>query len=107
MVITSGARRLLDQHPGDAALVAKLAPYVEADRQRLVEDILNRKPDAIIVGPLNTRFHAAVWSDPRVVAAMHDYRLFAVNDLKDHPGELWARRDLFDLRPGLAPEGTP
>jgi hypothetical protein len=104
MVISSGARRLMDQHPDDAALAAKLTPLVVADRRRLVFDILNRKPDAIIVGPLNTRFHAAVWSDPDVAAAMRNYRLFAVNDVAEHPGELWVRRDLVNLRPTLAPE---
>ena len=106
LVVTSGARLLMDQHPDDTALAAKLAPYVEADRQRLVADIVNRKPDAIIVGPLNSRFHAAVWSDPALAAAMRDYRLYAVNDLEDHPGELWARRDLFDLRSTIAPEAA-
>ena len=107
LVITSGARLLMDGRPNDVALAAKLAPYIEADRDRLVADIKNRKPDAIIVGPLNTRFHAALWSDPSVAAAMRDYRLVAVNDVADHPGELWARRDLIGLRPSLAPGETP
>jgi hypothetical protein len=107
MVISSGARLLIDRHPGDVALAAKLQPYIEADRQRLVRDILERRPEAIIVGPLNTRFHAAIWADPAVAAAMRDYRLFAVNDRKDHPGELWARRDLVDLRPSPSPEPGP
>jgi hypothetical protein len=98
LIITSGARRLMDEHPGDAALAAKLAPFVEADRQRLIADIVKRRPEAIIVGPLNTRFHAAIWADPAVIAAMTEYRLFAVNDVKDRPGELWVRRDLLDLR---------
>ncbi len=94
---------MLDEHPNDPALAAKLAPYIEADRKRLVADIVEKKPDAIIVGPLNTRFHAALWSDPELQDAMQDYRLFAVNDVADKPGELWARRDLVALRPTLAP----
>jgi hypothetical protein len=107
MVITSGARLLIDRKPNDAALAAKLAPYIAADRDRLVADIVTRKPDAILVGPLNTRFHAAIWADPAVVAAMRDYRLVDVNDDPDKPGELWARRDLVALRPTLTPEETP
>jgi hypothetical protein len=103
LVITSAARLLIDEHSGDSALAAKLAPYIEADRQRLISDINARKPDAIIVGPLNTRFHAALWADPELAQAMHDYTPIAVNDLADHPGELWARRDLVPLRPTLAP----
>jgi hypothetical protein len=103
LVITSGARLLMDQRPGDAALAARLAPYIEADRQRLISDIRTRKPDAIIVGPLDTRFHAALWADPELQDAMRDYALFAVNDLAAHPGQLWARRDLIGLRPTLEP----
>jgi hypothetical protein len=94
---------LIDQRPDDTALAARLAPYIEADRQRLISDIRTRKPDAIIVGPLNTRFHAALWSDPELVEAMRDYALFAVNDVAAHPGELWARRDFLGLRPTIEP----
>ncbi len=101
MVIASGARLLMDEHSRDAALKAKLEPYVDRDIARLVQDIDEKRPDAIIVGPLNTRFHAGVWSDPRVAAAMRDYTRVAANDLPDHPGELWARKAPIGLRPGF------
>jgi hypothetical protein len=107
MVIASGARILIDSHPGDAALAAKLKPYIAEDYARVVADIENKRPDAIIVGPLNTRFHAAVWADPALQAAMSDYQIVAVNDEPAHPGELWARKDLVALRPSLATDEAP
>lgn len=101
LLIASGARLLIDEHPGDAALAAKLTPYIERDKAQLVRDIETKRPDAIIVGPLNTRFHHEIWSDPAVQAAMRDYRLAATNDEPEHPGELWARREEPVLRPGI------
>jgi hypothetical protein len=107
MVIASGARVLIDSHPGDAALAAKLKPYIAEDCARVVADIWSKRPDAIIVGPLNTRFHAAVWADPALQAAMSDYQIVATNDEPAHPGELWARKDLVALRPSFATDATP
>jgi len=101
LLIASGARLLIDQHPGDAALKAKLEPYIRLDIDRIVKDIKAKRPDAIVVGPLDTRFHAFVWADPAVQAAMADYRRVAGNDDPAHPGELWARSPEPILRPGL------
>jgi len=93
LLIASGARLLMDEHPGDAALAAKLTPYFERDIALLVQDIATKRPDAIIVGPLNTRFHRDVWANPAVQVAMRGYRLVATNDRPEYPGELWARRE--------------
>lgn len=101
LLIASGARLLMDEHPGDAARAAKLTPYVERDIALLVQDIVTKRPDAIIVGPLNTRFHKEVWANPAIQAAMRDYRLVATNDRPEYPGELWARREAPPLRPGI------
>ena len=73
----------------------------------MVTDIETKRPDAIIVGPLNTRFHAVVWADPALQAAMRDYQIVAVNDESDRPGELWARKDLVVPRPSLATDEAP
>jgi hypothetical protein len=99
--MTSAARRLIDEHPGDAALAARLQPYIDRDRDWLVEDIRRNRPDAILVGRLDSRFHQWAWSDPVITAARADYQLFAVNPDKDFPAELYVRKDLIGLRPGL------
>ncbi len=96
--ITSAVRRLLDEHPGDEALARRLRPYIDRDRQMLVEDIERNRPDAILVGRLDTRFHQWAWSDPAVTAARADYRFFAAEPGKDFPAELYVRKDLIGLR---------
>ena len=102
MLITAGARLLIDQHPGDAAVKNRVQPFVDAEKARLVDDILRQKPDALLVGPLETRFHAAIWNDPDVAAARRNYRLAAHNAPPDATGELWVREDLA-ARAGAAP----
>jgi hypothetical protein len=94
LFITAGARRLIDEHPGDAALAERMRPYIERDRKMLVEDIVRQRPDALLVGPLKTRLHAALWSDPEIAAAVAEYRLFATQDGPDFAAELWVRKDL-------------
>ncbi len=107
--ITSAVRRLVDEHPGDKALAERLRPYIDRDRQMLVEDIGRNRPDAILVGRLDTRFHQWAWSDPAIAAARADYQFFAANPDKDFPAELYVRKDLIGLRarlPGLAEGGA-
>jgi hypothetical protein len=99
LFITSAVRRLVDEHPGDAALHQRLQPYADRDKAMLIEDIERQRPDALLVGPLNTRMHAALWADPEISAARADYRLFATNDQPDFPAELWVRKDL--VGPGV------
>lgn len=103
--ITSAVRRLLDERPGDEALTRRLAPYVDRDRRMLVEDIERGRPDAILVGRLDTRFHQWAWSDPDITAARADYQLFAVEPGKDFPAELYVRKDLLGLRTTLPEAG--
>jgi hypothetical protein len=99
--IASAARRLIDEHPGDEALAQRLAPYIDRDRDRLVRDIEGNRPDAILVGRTDTRFHRWVWSDPAVAAAMANYQFFAANPDKNFPAELYVRKDLIGLRATL------
>jgi len=96
--ITAGARRLIEEHPDDKALTERLQPFIEKDRDRLVEDILRNRPDAILVGKLGTRFHDWAWSDPKITAARSDYQFFAANADPDWPAEIWIRKDLLALR---------
>ena len=98
LFITSAVRRLEDEHPGDAALARRLQPYADLDKEMLIEDITRRRPDALLVGPLNTRMHAALWADPEITAARADYRLFATDDRPNFPAELWVRKDLMGPR---------
>jgi hypothetical protein len=104
--ITAAARRRIDEHPNDAALAAKMQTYIDADRDRLVADITRARPDALLVGRLDTRFHQWAWSDPKITAARADYRLYAVETDTDFPAELYVRSDLVGLRPGLAEDAA-
>lgn len=100
--IAVGARALIQARGDDPATAARLTPYIDADRDRLVADIKREKPDAILVGKLGTPFHDWAWSDPAITAARADYVLFAGNDDKDWPAEIWVRRDVLGLRAGLS-----
>ena len=102
--IAAAARRRIDENPGDAALAARMRVYIDADRDRLVADLDRNRPDALLVGRLDTRFHQWVWNDPEIAAARADYRLFATETDAGFPAELWVRADLFGLRPAL-PDG--
>ena len=102
--IAAAARRRIDENPADAALAERMRVYIDADRDRLVADLNRSRPDALLVGRLDTRFHQWVWNDPAIAAARADYRLFAAETDSGFPAELWVRTDLFGLRPGL-PEG--
>jgi len=98
LLMASAARWLIDAHPGDAALATKLQPYIAADRDRLVADIRRNRPDALLVGRLDTRFHQWIWNDPAVAAACANYRLFAENPDPNFPAALYVRKDLLGLR---------
>jgi len=105
LFITSGVRRRIDEHPGDSALAHRLQPYADLDKAMLIQDIERNRPDALLVGPLNTRMHAALWADPEISAARADYRLFATNDQDDFPAELWVRKDLAGTDPAAGSAG--
>ena len=106
LFISSAAKRIIAEHPGDDALAAKMRGYIDLDMKMLVED-LKAKPDALIVGPLNSQFHKDVWDDPAVIAARAGYRLLAVNDRADFPAELWVRSDIMGLRASLSDPPKP
>jgi hypothetical protein len=99
--IAAAARRRIDEHPGDAALAQRMRVYIDADRDRLVADLARNRPDALLVGRLDTRFHQWLWNDPEVAAARAGYRLYADETDAGFPAQLWVRADLFGLRPAL------
>jgi hypothetical protein len=102
--IAAAARRRIDEHPADFALAERMNAYIAQDRDRLVADLTRNRPDALLVGRLDTRFHQWAWGDPRIAAARADYRQFAVETDSGFPAELWVRNDLVGLRRAL-PEG--
>ena len=98
LYVTSAVDHLLAEYPRDEALRRRLAPYAEAERSELVEDIRASRPDALLVGPVNTRLHAEVFADPRLQAAMADYERVAVEDRPGYKAELWLRKDFAAKR---------
>jgi hypothetical protein len=98
--ITNSVGKLIAADPDNLALAQKLAPYLEMDRDMLVADIQRRRPDAILI----TKWGAdRAWQDPKVSAALADYRFFASDGNPNPDGEIkiYARQDLIGLRPGL------
>ena len=58
-------RALADRHASRRRRACRAPrPHADAELARLVRDIQTQRPDAILVGPLNTRLHAAVWGPP-------------------------------------------
>ncbi|MBV8473079.1 MAG: hypothetical protein JO234_06640 [Hyphomicrobiales bacterium] len=93
--VAAAARRMIDEHPGDAAIAAHMQRFIEADRDRLAADLTINRPDALLVGRLDTRFHQWIWSDPKIAAARADYRLFLKNPDPGFPAALYVRKDLM------------
>jgi hypothetical protein len=85
---------LIAESHDDPATIARLQPFIDADRDRLVEDIERERPDAILVGRLGTPFNDWASRDEKITAARAGYVLFAHNDDKDWPAQLYVRRDL-------------
>jgi hypothetical protein len=101
MLLTSGARRLIDENPGDAALAARLAPIVAHERDMVAEDIRTGRPDAILVNTVNPRFHRWAMTDPTLAAAFADYTLATSSRAVDWPIDLYVRKDEIGLRRSL------
>ena len=101
MLMTSGARRLIDQYPGDAALAARLAPIIAAERDLLAADIVARRPDALLISRSAPRFYAWAMSDPTLAAARAPYRFVMSNPDPQWPIDLYVREDLIQLRGAL------
>lgn len=102
LLMTAGARRLIDQHPADQALAARLAPIIAWDRDLAAEDIRRERPDAVLVSDLGPRFHQWAMTDPALRAALAPYRFVMASRAKDWPVDLYVRQDLVGLRPSLA-----
>ena len=96
--ITVCAWEIIDHSRGEPATIARMTPFIDADRDRLVNDIVTNRPDAILVGKLGTRFHDWAWSDPKIMAARADYALIGDNGDPTGPIEVYVRRDLLPLR---------
>ena len=102
LLLTSGARQLLDQHPGDAALATRLAPIIASDRDRLAEDIARNRPDGILVNQFNPRFHHWAMGEAGFAAALAGYALTISSRAADWPIDLYVRKDEIGLRGPLA-----
>jgi hypothetical protein len=101
MLLTAGARRLIDENPGDAALAERLAPIVAREREMVAEDIRRGRPDAILVNTVNPRFHRWAMTDPTLAAALADYTLATSSRAVDWPIDLYVRKDEIGLRRSL------
>jgi len=101
MLLTSGARRLIGENPGDSALAARLAPIIARDRDIVAEDIRRNRPDGILVNRVNLSFHRWAMTDPTLAAALGDYTLAATSRAADRPMDLYVRKDEIGLRPSL------
>ena len=101
----SGARRLIDENPGDVALAARLAPIVARDRDIVAEDIRANRPDGILVNTVNPRFHRWAMTDPTLAAALADYALATSSRAADWPIDLYVRKDEIGLRRSLPEPG--
>ncbi len=93
LFVSADVAGLIAAHPGDAAMKARLQPYADAERKALLEDIARARPDALLVGPTGTALHAQIWADPRIQAAMADYRRVAAEHEPGYTAELWLRKD--------------
>jgi hypothetical protein len=105
MLLASGARRLIDENPGDFALAARLAPIVARDRDIVAEDIRRNRPDGILVNTVNPRFHRWAMTDPTLAAALADYALATSSRAADWPIDLYVRKDEIGLRRSLPESG--
>ena len=95
LIVSEYVRRLSAERPDEAA---RLAPFAERDRANLIADIARARPDALVIGPTGTALHAEVFADPRLAAAMADYRRRATERQPGYTAELWLRKD-FAARP--------
>jgi hypothetical protein len=100
MLMTAGARRLIDLHPDDEDLKARLAPIIARERDGVAEDIEANAPEILLVSRHGPRFHAWAMNDPKLNAARAPYRFVTSNANPDWPVDLYVREDLLGLRGG-------
>jgi hypothetical protein len=98
--ISEGARNLIAQNADDPDLARRLAPYFDKERDMLVNDIKDHRPDAILI---TKRAGEWAWSNPAIAAALTDYRFFASDGASNSDSEIkiFARHDLVELRAAL------
>jgi hypothetical protein len=107
MLLTSSARRLIDENPGDAAIAQRLAPIVARERDAVAEDIRRSRPDGILVNTVNPRFHRWAMTDPTLAAALADYAFATSSRAADWPIDLYVRKDEIGLRRSLPEPAEP
>jgi hypothetical protein len=100
MLMTAGARRLIDENPGDEALKARLAPIIARERDFVAEDIVRERPDVLLISRHGPRFHAWAMTDPKLTEARAPYRFVMSNPNPDWPVDLYIREDRLPLRGG-------
>ena len=93
LFVNAGVARLIAEHPRDSALAARVRPYAERETDELLADIAANRPDALLVGPVKTQLHADLFADPRIQAAMADYRRIGAESRPGYSAELWLRKD--------------
>jgi len=98
MLMTAGARRLMDLNPGDEALKARLAPIIARERDWVAADLEANAPDILLVGRHGPRFHAWAMNDSKLSEARASYRFVTSNANPDWPVDLYVRKDLLGLR---------
>ena len=107
LLLASGGRRLIDEHPGDQALAARLQPIIARDAEMVAEDIHRNRPDGVLINTVNPRFHDWALSEPAIAAALADYTFATSSRAADWPIDLYVRRDSLGLRPQLAEPSPP
>jgi hypothetical protein len=98
MLMTAGARRLMDLNPRDEALKARVLPIIDRERDEVAEDLMANRPDILLVSRHGPRFHAWAMSDPKLAEARSPYRFVMGNANPDWPVDLYVREDLIGLR---------
>jgi hypothetical protein len=98
MLMTAGARRLMDLHPDNEALKARLAPILDRERDWVFQDIKANRPDLLLVSRHGRRFHAWAMKDTKLSEALAGYRFVTRNAKEDWPVDLYVRQDLIGLR---------
>ncbi len=106
LLLTSGARRLIDENPGDLALAARLAPIIDRDRDMLADDIRRNRPDGILVNTANPRFHAGRWAIRRSPPRCPTIRSATSSREANWPIDLYVRKDAIGLRRSLSEPGA-
>ncbi|HXW19899.1 MAG TPA: hypothetical protein VEK35_05290 [Roseiarcus sp.] len=97
--ITSSAQRLLEESK-DPAERARLESYLRFDRDTLLQDIAENRPDIILISNRFGEFRRWAFADPSIAAALAQYRLYAKDGAASGETFLYARADLLEPQLG-------